>query len=217
MSYIYVITNDINGKQYVGKTNRTIELRFKEHISDKDKRKTEKRPLYDAMNKYGIEHFSIRLLEECDEKVVQDREIYWINKLNTYKNGYNATLGGDGKILFDYDKLASAYLKIGTIKETAEKYNCSIDTVRLACRTKGIEIVPGSELSRKNYSKKVQMLPENIIFSSLTEAANYLQKEGYSTAKNLKGITVHIRKACKEKTKSYKHIFGILLNNTVEL
>lgn len=32
MAFIYVITNDINHKQYVGKTNKTVEKRFKEHI-----------------------------------------------------------------------------------------------------------------------------------------------------------------------------------------
>ena len=37
MAYIYVITNDINGKQYVGKTNNNIEERFREHVRDSRK------------------------------------------------------------------------------------------------------------------------------------------------------------------------------------
>lgn len=37
MSYIYVITNNINGKQYVGKTNLTIDQRFKQHLKDSNK------------------------------------------------------------------------------------------------------------------------------------------------------------------------------------
>ena len=76
MSYIYVITNDINGKQYVGKTNNSIEKRFKEHCSDRFSKKCEKRPLYDAMNKYGIEHFSIEQLEECPSEEASIKEIY---------------------------------------------------------------------------------------------------------------------------------------------
>lgn len=37
MAFIYVITNDVNGKQYVGKTNFSLERRFREHISDSKK------------------------------------------------------------------------------------------------------------------------------------------------------------------------------------
>ena len=59
MAYIYKITNDINGKIYIGKTYNSIEKRFKEHCKDRLKRKCEQRPLYSAMNKYGIEHFYI--------------------------------------------------------------------------------------------------------------------------------------------------------------
>lgn len=75
MSYIYVITNDINNKQYVGQTSISLEERFKQHINDR-KRHFEQRPLYNAMNKYGIEHFHIKLLEECSSTEVDKKEIY---------------------------------------------------------------------------------------------------------------------------------------------
>ena len=65
MSYIYVITNNINGKQYVGKTNFSLQKRFQEHINDSKRSTKEHRPLYNAFNKYGIENFSIKVLEEC--------------------------------------------------------------------------------------------------------------------------------------------------------
>ena len=74
MAYIYVITNDINGKQYVGKTSDTIQQRFKIHLKDSQNCKNEQRPLYQAMNKYGIEHFYIKELEECSVEKASEKE-----------------------------------------------------------------------------------------------------------------------------------------------
>ena len=74
MSYIYKITNDINNKIYIGKTDFSIEKRFKEHCRDACKTRNEQRPLYAAMQKYGIDHFNITLIEETDNPDI--REIY---------------------------------------------------------------------------------------------------------------------------------------------
>ncbi len=67
MAYIYCITNELNQKKYVGKTNSSVNKRFQEHCNDSRKERCEKRPLYDAMQKYGEENFSIDVLQECDE------------------------------------------------------------------------------------------------------------------------------------------------------
>lgn len=47
------------------------------------------------MNKYGINNFSFNVIEECDCDVLDDRERYWIKKLNTLEPyGYNISNGG---------------------------------------------------------------------------------------------------------------------------
>ena len=88
--YIYKITNDINDKVYIGKTLQSIEKRFNEHLKDSDRRRYEKRPLYNAMNKYGISHFSVSLVEEVPIEQLNEREIYWIQqylaKINSDNN-----------------------------------------------------------------------------------------------------------------------------------
>ena len=93
MAYIYQITNNINGKIYIGKTEFSLEKRFKEHCKDAFKREDEKRPLYAAMRKYGIENFKISLIEETENP--EEREIFWIEQKRSFKNGYNATIGVD--------------------------------------------------------------------------------------------------------------------------
>ena len=64
MAYIYKITNMVNGKSYIGKTERSIQERFREHKKLRNNRKHEKRPLYTAMNKYGVKNFKLELLEK---------------------------------------------------------------------------------------------------------------------------------------------------------
>ena len=94
---IYCITNMINGKQYVG-LSKDCYKRWSDHYS-KSYRSTKeddiRKPLYQAMKKYGRENFSFMILEECNFDKLKEREIYWIEKLKTYDTGYNATRGGD--------------------------------------------------------------------------------------------------------------------------
>lgn len=96
MGYIYKITNIVNNKLYIGQTRKTIEERFQMHIK-KAKQHTN-RYLYDAMNKYGYDNFIPSEIEECDDSLLDEREIYWIAYYNTTNKqyGYNMTIGGGG-------------------------------------------------------------------------------------------------------------------------
>ena len=91
---VYRIICLVNGKQYIGKTIGTIENRLQEHYLDS---KNKKSKLHTAMRKYGIDNFKIEIIEKhIDESDAYDREIELIKQHDTYKNGYNSTLGGDG-------------------------------------------------------------------------------------------------------------------------
>lgn len=93
---IYMIENILNGKFYIGKTVKTVQERFNQHI--RCAQRGENRKLYDAMNHYGIDKFVIHVMEDNiqSEDVLNEREIYWISKLNAIENGYNMAEGGDG-------------------------------------------------------------------------------------------------------------------------
>lgn len=188
MSFIYCITNDINGKQYVGKTDFTIEKRFKEHCSDSKRGRCEKRPLYDAMNKYGIEHFHIEQLEECSYDESEDREIYWIDKLDTFHNGYNATLGGDAKHYLDYDKILDVLDNTTlSLKEMAQECNCSKDSIKNIAKAynKKINWKSRAELLQKKPVVMIDKYSDRVIktFSSINEAFRYM-KQNYEIVGN---------------------------------
>lgn len=114
MGYIYKITNQINGKMYIGKTEKTIEERWKQHI--KKAQQFTNRYLYDAMNHYGYDNFIIEVVEECDNKLLDEKEIYYINFFDTYNNGYNMTLGGDG---------GNTWIKNNHKEETSKKISAA--------------------------------------------------------------------------------------------
>ena len=90
---IYKITNLINQKSYIGQSI-SIEDRWKKHKNYP--LKYSKYPLYQAFNKYGIQNFSFEILELCDISQLNEKEIFYIKKYNTYTIGYNQTLGGSG-------------------------------------------------------------------------------------------------------------------------
>tara|TARA_Y100000310_G_scaffold132500_1_gene131516 strand:- start:311 stop:847 length:537 start_codon:yes stop_codon:yes gene_type:complete len=95
---VYLITNKINGKGYVGMTTMG-DSRWKDHI--RQSRKDVPLQLVDIkIKEYGIDNFDYEILEECKSwEELQKREIHWIDKLDTFvgnNGGYNKTLGGGG-------------------------------------------------------------------------------------------------------------------------
>lgn len=203
MAYIYQITNDINQKVYIGKTEFSIEKRFKEHCKDAFRERNEKRPLYAAMRKYGVEHFHIELIEETDHP--EEREMYWIEQKCSFKNGYNATLGGDGKRYLDYDLIIASYKEIQSVKETAIKLGVSADSVSNILHANNIPIMASSDVVQKKYGKIVNMydLKNNFLraFPSINAAAKYMV-ENQLTGCKLTTIKQHITEVCLGKRKT---------------
>lgn len=98
---IYMYTNKINGKRYVGQTV-DFNRRHKKHISDSynEKRKYQYNvPFHCAIRKYGIENFKIQILAENipTQEKMNEYEIFFIKRYNTLANnkkGYNISSGG---------------------------------------------------------------------------------------------------------------------------
>ena len=129
MGFIYLITNTITGHQYVGQTGLTIEKRWKRHCDCVRRNEHPDLPLYKAIKKYGIENFIVSQIEECDNSLLNEREIYWIKYYDTYYNGYNATIGGEFVRKYDGQEIVDLFLSGKSRKEVAEIIGCSIQAV----------------------------------------------------------------------------------------
>ncbi len=94
MMVIYLLTNRLNGKQYVGQTRRPLEERLNEH------QRNRRDALYvdRAIRKHGFNNFSVEIIEVCFTATELNYwEIFWIAELRTkFPNGYNLTDGGEG-------------------------------------------------------------------------------------------------------------------------
>ena len=132
---IYKIENLINHHKYIGQSVNIIS-RWREHrTSAQDENQTNS--LYQAIRKYGLENFSFEILEECSRDLLDEREKYWIKFYNSYFDGYNETIGGQGsawsscKLTYDQVKEIQQEL-ISTSKTNLEiglKFQVSENTI----------------------------------------------------------------------------------------
>ncbi len=92
---IYKATNKLNGKCYIGKTIQKLNIRKKAHIYNA-LNNIYSTYFYNALKKYGSEKFNWKVLENnIPENELNNKEIFYINKQNSFNDGYNMTKGGD--------------------------------------------------------------------------------------------------------------------------
>jgi hypothetical protein len=203
MSYVYKITNDINEKVYIGQTTRTIEERWEEHLYEVRSGRFVHRPLYAAMTKYGVDHFRIEQIEQTEEP--KQRERYWIEIYGSFKDGYNDTLGGDGKPYLDYDVVIATYMHVQNMKDTADILGIHPDSVSNVLDARGIDHFSIGHIQTMKYGKIVSMFTKSgefiRCFSSLHDAAKYMVDNQLTNCKP-DTIRTHIAEVCNGKRKS---------------
>lgn len=209
MAYIYKITNQLNQKSYIGKTQRNLEVRWQEHLKNYYKGGFKNRPLYTAFKKYGIENFVINILEEVPDEDCAERECFWIKFYKSYGNsGYNATIGGEGSSRLDYNKIIEDYKNHKNISEVARINNAHPEYISDILKENGIEPISGGKVTASKTSKKVKMLDKVTLevlftFSSQTEAARYLIKNNLTGIVEVKSASSKISLVCRGKRKTF--------------
>lgn len=92
---IYKITNTETNRVYVGCTINSLKHRFEEHCYRCLKTNINTK-LCNNIRKYGVEKFTIELIEECSLDIIYSREVEIIKEHNSFEEGLNSTIGGEG-------------------------------------------------------------------------------------------------------------------------
>lgn len=88
---IYKITNNENGKVYIGQTIRTLEERFNRHKNDALNNVLDTH-FARAIRKYGIDTFTAEIIDTAStQEELTQKEQYWIKFYNSVEEGYNET------------------------------------------------------------------------------------------------------------------------------
>ncbi|MBQ9391951.1 MAG: GIY-YIG nuclease family protein [Lachnospiraceae bacterium] len=137
LGHIYKVTNKINNKVYIGQTIQSVKDRWYRHcgksgISEAEMNTHFKR----AILKYGKENFILETIETCDVALLDEKEQYYIKLYDSYNNGYNFTLGGQGwrkpfKTSEQENKVIIELYKMGfTLKDIGKEFSIDKATVK---------------------------------------------------------------------------------------
>jgi len=114
---IYIITNNINNKVYIG-LSKNLSNRIKQHKNRLLNNSHKNTHLQSAFNKYGINNFSFDIIEYCNNDLLCKKEKEYIKKYNSINSlyGYNKTYGGEfGVVSEESNKKRIEKLKLQTI------------------------------------------------------------------------------------------------------
>lgn len=126
---IYKITNKINGKVYIGRTKRTLEVRWKAHCHDANSR-TKCYKLQRAIKEFGAANFTVEQIDVADSlDEANAKEVYWIKFYNSMEDGYNTSPGGKAGGSRKKVKSVEDGLVFDTMKDAAKHYGVAVSLI----------------------------------------------------------------------------------------
>lgn len=220
--YIYKIYNDVNDKVYIGQTIRTIKQRWSQHRNNSE---IFDYCLYRSIRKYGINKFHVECIEKIDDEnktnlntKLDEREIYWISYYDSFKNGYNETIGGKDNApnkfperpVLEYNINGKLLYRYNSISDASSSNNFSRSDIISCCSRKKVHRVhnkifryeddPLTEQEINTYKLLYPKIYQydfdgNLLnsFEFIQDAVNYLHDSGITA------ISGNIASCCKGK------------------
>lgn len=154
--FIYSLTNEVNGKRYIGQTTRSVEWRWSQHLKH---RLTVDFPIYRALRKYGPDNFTVETLAvSCSIECLNRLESLVIQAYRTLApNGYNLDSGGKNNTVHPdtVKRMSAAHKgKRFTAEHCAKLSNAATGRVRsLATRAKLSGAKRGRVLTIEEYQE----------------------------------------------------------------
>ena len=181
---IYKIENIINHKIYIGKSAVSFEYRWAEHQKNFNSLR-DNMVIHKAMFQYGKDAFEANVIEECDNSVIDSREQYWINYYDSYRSGYNCTVGGDGALKYDYLLIMQLWNDGKSILDISKIIGADRHTIAKVLKVNNIH---EEEIYRRSHGKSVlQYTIDGILvnkFYSLTDASEQFGQNNISNIKS---------------------------------
>lgn len=119
MTGIYKITNNVNGKSYIGQS-KNITKRWAKHRKPSSWKDNPSMLLYKAFMKYGFDNFSFEVIEKVHTDNLLEREVYWKQHYNTFADvnlGYNSIRGIETNQIISGEDVHTAILDRDKVSE----------------------------------------------------------------------------------------------------
>ena len=195
MACIYYIKHKETGRTYIGQTVQTLEQRMRQHLAGNIE-------IDRALQSLGIASFEYGIIEQCKSEELDEKEIYYIAKYDTYYNGYNNQLGGrkTGKNKYDsiIENIRQDYINGMSVIDLNIKYKIKLPTIRYFIQDLEKESNHNYYGNNKKgvicYSKDWVRINE---FDSISDAYNFVISNGY-TNRSKGNFFYFIKAACNK-------------------
>lgn len=183
MSCIYFIKNKLDGRMYIGQTVQQLETRMKQHLKDSLEVDLD-------IQRLGLDKFEYGILEECNSEELDEKEIQYIAKYDTYYNGYNNQLGGrkTGKNKYDsiIEKVREDYVNGMSMIDLNIKYRIKAESLRYIVKDlEKVDINPVYTNIGKRLIGYTKDWKRICIFESIKDALRFVNEEREKEGKPL--------------------------------